>query len=433
MRIIHLRAENVKRLKAVEITPDPDDPLVIIGGRNAQGKTSVLDAIWLALCGGKASRQIDMPVRAGTDQAEVIVDLGDYVVTRKWRDNETTSLTVTSTRDGAKLSSPQQLLDRIVGAVTFDPLAFVRGTPTHQRLALEAVAAKFTEFDFIAADRERREWYDARTDVAREARSVAARLDQWVPPPVDTDMTVADAQIASQRALDAMQTWERAKAQTVAADRAVETAEANVEAQTETVQQLEAKLALARTRHMELQQTLADSRFNREMAYEFADSLEDPVAEFAAAQELIETASRADQARSDRVARNLEAERFSALTFEVSECTSKIEAIDIARRAALAAAKLPVEGLDVGDDGVTIAGIPFGQASAAEQLKVAMAVAMAGNPDVRVIRIMDGSLLDEDSMMAIADLATTHDFQVWVERVGDGDASVVIEDGWVQS
>ena len=47
MKIIELRATNIKRLKAVEITPD--GTMQVIGGRNAQGKSSVLDAIWLAL------------------------------------------------------------------------------------------------------------------------------------------------------------------------------------------------------------------------------------------------------------------------------------------------------------------------------------------------------------------------------------------------
>jgi recombinational DNA repair ATPase RecF len=38
-KIIRLTAENVKRLVAVEIQPDPQDNLVIIGGRNAAGKS----------------------------------------------------------------------------------------------------------------------------------------------------------------------------------------------------------------------------------------------------------------------------------------------------------------------------------------------------------------------------------------------------------
>ena len=40
MKIIKLTAENVKRLKAIEITPEGN--LVVIGGLNDQGKTSTL-------------------------------------------------------------------------------------------------------------------------------------------------------------------------------------------------------------------------------------------------------------------------------------------------------------------------------------------------------------------------------------------------------
>ena len=80
MRIVELYAENVKRLRAVSITPDPT--VQVIGGRNAQGKSSVLDAIWLALGGGQASRAITRLVRDGEDHATVALDLGDLRVTR---------------------------------------------------------------------------------------------------------------------------------------------------------------------------------------------------------------------------------------------------------------------------------------------------------------------------------------------------------------
>lgn len=53
MRIVNLQAENIKRLRAVEVTPSAD--VVIISGRNGQGKTSVLDSIWYALAGAAAT------------------------------------------------------------------------------------------------------------------------------------------------------------------------------------------------------------------------------------------------------------------------------------------------------------------------------------------------------------------------------------------
>ena len=52
IKINQLVAENVKRIKAVKIEPTQNG-LTIIGGKNNQGKTSVLDSIAYALGGEK--------------------------------------------------------------------------------------------------------------------------------------------------------------------------------------------------------------------------------------------------------------------------------------------------------------------------------------------------------------------------------------------
>ena len=132
MKIISLKASNVKRLKAVEITPSGE--LVVVGGRNAQGKSSVLDAIWLALGGGPATKATTRPVRDGEDSASVVLDLGEFVVTRTWSGAKTT-LTVASP-EGAKFSGPQGILDALVGRLAFDPLEFTRLSAKAQRDAL---------------------------------------------------------------------------------------------------------------------------------------------------------------------------------------------------------------------------------------------------------------------------------------------------------
>src|SRR5260370_406895 len=67
MRIIKLSAENIKKLKAVEISPG--GAVVEITGPNGSGKSSVLDAIFYALAG-----TADIPsavVRKGSDRAHV--------------------------------------------------------------------------------------------------------------------------------------------------------------------------------------------------------------------------------------------------------------------------------------------------------------------------------------------------------------------------
>ena len=78
MHIIGLETENVKRIKAAAITPSGN--LVVVGGNNGQGKSSLLDSIMMALCGGKSLCQ--RPLREGATKGRVTIDLGEYRVTR---------------------------------------------------------------------------------------------------------------------------------------------------------------------------------------------------------------------------------------------------------------------------------------------------------------------------------------------------------------
>ena len=45
---------------------------------------------------------------------------------------------------------------------------------------------------------------------------------------------------------------------------------------------------------------------------------------------------------------------------------------------------------------------------------------MAGNPQLKVIRVRDGSLLDEEGLTILAKMAEERDFQVWIERCTNG-------------
>ena len=99
--------QNFLRVEA--LTVDADGKNVIISGPNESGKTSAIDAIWLAL-GGKSARPLDAPIHKGAEKASVELDLGKYRVTRKWT-AKGTSLVV-ETADGAVLPSPPERPDR---------------------------------------------------------------------------------------------------------------------------------------------------------------------------------------------------------------------------------------------------------------------------------------------------------------------------------
>lgn len=133
-RIIRLQVENVKRIKAVDISP-PASGTLVIGGANGAGKSSVLDAIMYALGGGRGIP--DQPLRVGEKQGFVKVDLGDLIVDRRFTEKGTT-LVITS-KDGYEAPTPQKILDDLFSRFTFDPLAFSRDKPKDQLAVLRSL------------------------------------------------------------------------------------------------------------------------------------------------------------------------------------------------------------------------------------------------------------------------------------------------------
>ena len=114
--------------------------------------------------------------------------------------------------------------------------------------------------------------------------------------------------------------------------------------------------------------------------------------------------------------------------------SGQIADLDAAKKNSLAKAKFPINGLSFSDEGVEYNGVHFDQASSAEKLRVSLAIAIAANPKLRVIRISDGSLLDSKNRKIIEEMATANDFQIWLESVDEtGKVGIYIEDGAVKA
>lgn len=411
MKIIELRAENVKRLRAVEIRPD--GALQVIGGRNAQGKSSVLDAIWLALGGGKASKETRLPIRDGEKKASVRLDLGELVVTRSWTRNGT-SLKVTNA-DGAPIKSPQSVLDSLLAGVSFDPLAFIRLSPARQREALLDLVELDVDFDALAD--QRRAAYEARTDIGRQIRALGASV-------VDEAIPEAEESIAA--IVEEIEKARKINSDRDASERAIASYRGDIRELQETILNLRMEIENAEDQIRITEAALEDTQ---------AELDELPVACDIAA---ITERMRGVEERNARIRENNRArqirEEKRRLEKTREEYTAKIEEIDAEKNDALERAIFPIDGLGFDEDGVTYAGIPFSQASSAEQIRIATAMAMAANPRLRVAMIRDGSLLDDETLKGLRQQVTDAGFQLWIERVGDGDAgAVIIEDGEVAS
>ncbi len=404
MKIVKLTAENVKRLRAVEI--EPDGNLVVISGRNAQGKSSVLDSIWMALAGSSGSKETTRPVRDGESHAEVTLDLGEFTVTRRWS-GERTTLSVMS-KDGMKPSSPQKFLDERLGALSFDPLAFAQSDTKTQLATLLGLV--HLPFDPDELAQRRRNIYEQRTEIGRALKETEGQLASLGDVPQGTpDEEVPLATILAQK--DEYEHKNR------------ELSEINqnlVEAQNQ-VRLAQENLARAQVAAYEADENLEDAQARARSAQVL------PEIDFGKLMGQLEATNAHVRLRRER---EKVGTRVGQLKIEQRNLTGELERIDRDKADALAKAKMPIDGLGFDDDGVTYNDVPLKQSSGAEQLRVSVAMAMALNPEIRVIRVSDGSLLDSDNMALISQMAQDSDFQIWVERVDEsGSVGFVIEDG----
>lgn len=409
--IVGFKAENFKRLNVVEINPDPDNPIVAISGANAQGKSSILDAIWSALSTTAANRALNTtkPVRDGADTARVQITFDDITVTRTWTAKGTTKLEVTANDTGAKFSSPQQLLDSLMGKLTFDPLAFTRMSVKDQTATLLELVDLGIDLNQVDADRKR--LYDERTQVGRDIKALGEL------PAVDP--TLPTEEVAASEILAQIT---EANAATFRRDNLTNEINRSMDLMDGYAQQI-----------LNLQNLIRqEDEHNQLLRAQLAELPDAPNVDHLNQQlSLVEETNQ--RIRGNQSARDLH-QRHHDLTAQRGHLTAEITALDAAKNDALAAAEFPLPGLSFDDDGITYNGQPFAQASTAEQLRVSCALAAATNPSIRIMRVTDGSLLDEASRQALANIAATHGFQVWMELVDEtGEIGIVIEDGQVKA
>lgn len=421
LKIIRLEAENFKRLRAVAI--EPDGSLVEITGRNGQGKTSVMDSIMAALTSGKALP--DKPVREGAGKSRIVLDLGEIVVERQINPDGKTKLKVRAA-NGAVFGSPQALLDELIGKIAFDPLQFMRLAPREQLNQLLTVVD--LGFDPEELARERAELYAERTVAGREVKRLEGALSSLPEPP-------PDAPEAEQSATELLAEYELALA-----------AHKTHEAEIDRLSRLNEKAGDMRQEEERLEEKIADLRIRLEELRTEREDIEDRLTfeevnlreselalpNLAGLKERLDGVEELNQLF--RQAREYEraGNELADAQKSYAGLNTAIHELDERKARALAAAKMPVPGLSLDEDGLILNGVPLAQASASEQLKVSTAIAMALNPRLRVITIRDGSLLDSASKAVLKQMADEQGYQVWLEAVDEsGTVGVVIEDGMV--
>lgn len=409
MHILKLEAENVKRLEAIAI--EPNGNMVVIGGANGAGKSSALDCIEYALGGKK--HICDMPLRNGAENGRIVLETDKYIVERTFTEKD--SYIKVKTQEGYTIGTPQDLLNTLVGDLSFDPLEFTRLDSKKQA----EVFMRLLKLDFSELDAESVRIEQERRDIGRDGKQIKARLDAM---PEDPDAPKAEVAVAD--LMERLSNIQRHNQIIAQRRECLVDCETEVNAQKAAIERLEAELSNARDLLKTCEAEFQQARKEVEASGDYIEE--------ASVREQISNADEVNTRYRNAVQRIALAEEYSSVKSAYEAKTARLQAISEEKARAISEAQFPVSGVTFSADGVLVNGVPFDQASSAEQLKIAVAMGLSANPQLKIVLIRDGSLLDENSLAAVADMAEKHDAQVWMERVGTGkEVSVVIADGRV--
>lgn len=414
-KLISLTIENVMRIKAIRLRFGPDGGLTVIGGKNAQGKTSVLKAIAMALGGKRA--EVDTPINREAKTGKVILDLNRFVVRKEWSQKSGSTLRIT-TKDGKQgFTSPQKLLDGLLGDLSFDPLAFVNQKPAEQVATLKDLVG----LDFTEQDAKREKLYDRRRHIGQQVTQLKGQLEG-----MDFVEDVPKNEVSIGELLLERSAQEGVNKQH--AEIRQEEADAKASANKALLAAAEAENAL------KLAQAVVVAEKSRwDGAKRDAEALKDDynVSETDAQ---ISTAEQTNAGVRQNQARAKVEERLDSEKKDYDDLTEKITAIDDGKAAKIAAAEFPIDGLGFGDGTVTYQGMSLSDnASTAEQLRISTALGLALNPELKLALIDQGEKLDPEHLKVIADMATEKGARVIMTRVSEGDeCDVIIEDGEIK-
>lgn len=417
VKITALEAENVKRIKAVALTPSPTG-LTLVGGNNNQGKTSVLDALAWAL-GGDRFRP-DAAQRDGAiAPAHLKVTLSNGVVVE--RKGKNASLTVT---DPTGRRSGQQLLNAFVEPLALDLPRFMDASDKEKADILLRIIGIGAELH--TRDLEIKGLYDKRTFTGQLAAQKKHFAEEMISYPEAPDEPVSASELIRQQQDILARNGENQRLRAQYAE---------LEQQ---VQQCVDELKRTRERIATLQQ-LADELdakhtklFNqRETARKTVSQLQDEsTAELEASIRDIEETNRKVRANLEKSRAEDEAAQYAS---EYDRLTESIQQKRADRMALLNGADLPLPGLSVEDGVLTYKGKHWRDMSGSDQLRVAAAIVRRLNPDCGFV------LLDKLEQM---DMTTLQEFSAWLEaeglqaiatRVSTGsECQIIIEDGMVK-
>lgn len=409
MKINKLEIENVKRVKAVKIEP-AQNGLTVIGGKNKQGKTSVLDSIaWIL--GGNRFKPSE-PHRKGSvlpPELKIVMNNG-LVVERKGKNSDLKIIDTKGNKGG------QALLDEFVEQLALDLPRFMQSNNKDKAqtlLQIIGVGDKLYELE-----KQEQELYNQRHALGQIAdqKTKFAREQPYYP----------DAPKEPVSASSLIKEQQEILARNGENQRQRENLKANLEKLSgisDKIIELERTLKKLQEEEKELEEIVFNSRKTvEELQDESTAELEKSIQEIDEINTMVR--KNQDKAKAEEDAATYR-EHYDALTINIEEIRK--EKLDL-----LKGAELPLEGLSVEDGELTYEGYKWDNISGSDQLKVATAIIRKLKPNCGFVLIDKLEQFDLDTLKEFGEWLEKEGLQAIATRVSTGEeCSIIIEDGYV--
>ena len=401
MKINKLEIENVKRVRALQLEPS-ESGLTVIGGRNGQGKTSVLDAIAWAL-GGESYRP-DSPQRDGSVIPPMLkVELSNGIIVE--RKGKNSALTVTDPK-GEKAG--QRLLDSFVEKLALDLPKFMQASNKEKASTLLKIIGVEDELNSLRSKEQ--ELYNQRHAIGRIADQKAKYAkEQPFYKDAPKEPVSASELIKKQQDILAKNGENARKRQKLAEIK-------------QGKEQLERQIAELKAKYEE---ALKDLEIAQKDAIDLHD---ESTAELEKSIQDIEEINRKVRANLDKDKAEEDAmeykRQYDGFTVEIENLREEILNL-------LNNASLPLPELSVNEQGeLTYKGFTWGDMGGSEQLKVATAIVRKLNPNCGFVLIDKLEAMDVETMKEFGEWLEAEGLQAICTRVSTGDeCQIIIEDG----
>lgn len=411
VKINQLELENVKRIKAVKVEPTQNG-LTVIGGKNGQGKTSVLDAIAWAL-GGDTFK----PSRPQNDKSVVPphlkVELSNGIVVERKGKNSVLKVTDTT---GKKAG--QTLLDSFIEKLALNVPKFMASSDKEKAntlLQIIGVGPRLMELE-----RQEKEAYQDRLMAGRIADQKKKFAKEQVHYDGVPEQLVSPQELINQQQAILAQNGENARKR-----EKVDQYEYQVHTLTEEVARIQQMLKEKRDALTKATQNLAIAKTDAmDLVDQSTEELENNLQEIEEINRKVRANLDKQKAEEDAHQAELEWENKDAVLKKVRQ-----DKLDL-----LTGANLPLEGLSIEDSVLIYKGQKWDNMSSAEQLIVATSIVRKLNPECGMVLVDKLEQMDVDTLKEFGAWAEKEGLQIIGTRVSTGEeCSIIIEDGYVKS